>query len=183
MLTFRREKIKAAVEAKKPLTRSVVDERIAATRQKLEDAVKRKAFGDCGPLQDKLDELIALQTQLPTLDELKISIRDAEAAMSLAAQNRDFSGAAAAQKKLDDCRKKLAETLESEEEIKPKDEEAVDDKRKNASGYNSRAELESDIAALSLKLEKAVDAKNFAQASSLQAKIDEKQALRIYHPR
>jgi hypothetical protein len=183
MLAFYREKVKAAVEAKRPLTRSVVDEKIATTRQQLEDAVKRKAFVDCGPLQDKLDGLIALQSQLPTVDELKKSILDAEAAMSLAAQNRNFSGAAAAQKTLDDCRNKLAEALEGEEEVNSDGDEAIQDQGKSTCGYNSRAELESDIAALSLKLEKAVDSKNFAQASNLQAKIDEKQSLRKYLPR
>jgi hypothetical protein len=127
MLAFYREKVKAAVEAKRPLTRSVVDEKIATTRQQLEDAVKRKAFVDCGPLQDKLDGLIALQSQLPTVDELKKSILDAEAAMSLAAQNRNFSGAAAAQKTLDDCRNKLAEALEGEEEVNSDGDEAIQD--------------------------------------------------------
>lgn len=150
-------------------------------RTELEDAVKRKAFSECGPLQDKLDELTALQATLPTINELKSAIRDAEAAMTQAAKDRDFAGAAAAQKELDQSRRRLSEVFEAEDQAN--DERNSSKEEEVSCGYNSRAELEVDISALIAKLDNAVKAKNFGQASSLQMKIDEKQALRELLPR
>lgn len=182
-LTLCRETIKAAVEAKKPITRSVIDGKISVVKAEFEDAVKRKAFAECGPLQDKLDELTTLQASLPTIEELKSAIKDAEAAMTLSAKNRDFAGAAAAQKQLDQSRLRLAEALEAEDQVQSEEEINEKEKIERTCGYKSRADLESDIAALTAKLESAVSVKNFEQASSLQLKIDEKQALREFLPR
>ncbi len=52
--------LKEAMESKRPLTRSVLESRISEVQFLLEDAVSRKAFIECAPLQEKLDKLIIL---------------------------------------------------------------------------------------------------------------------------
>lgn len=105
--------------------------------------------------------------------------------MALAARNRDFAGAANAQGKVDNAKRRLAEALEAEEEdLEIEGTETKDSTEEaNLCGYESRAQLESDIADLMVQIEKAVDTKNFSKASKLQDALAEKEKIRIYFPR
>ena len=155
-------------------------------QNQFEDAVSRKAFAECGPLQDRLDELTKKQAELPTVEELRESLRNAEASMALAARNRDFAGAASAKAKVDAAKKRLSEALEAEEEEDTDDTEGEvhgGDGAPNASGYGSRSELEADIAKLSVQIENAVNAKNFTKASMLQDALADKENIRRLFPR
>jgi hypothetical protein len=93
------------------LTRAAVDEQIASVKTELEAAVKRLAFEECGPLQDRLDELTAKQAELPTVDKLRAPVVVAETSMSVAAKNRDFASAAAAQANIAEAKKRLSDTI------------------------------------------------------------------------
>ena len=94
---FHRAPLKEALESKRPLTRSVLESRIAEVQALLDDAVARKAFQECAPLQDKLEALAKKRADLPTIEELKEAVRLAEQEVSNAASRRDFTGAASAQ--------------------------------------------------------------------------------------
>jgi hypothetical protein len=63
----------------------------------LDDAVSRKAYQECAPLQEKLDNLIKMRLELPTIDELEEAVRKAENDVAEAAARRDFKGAASYQ--------------------------------------------------------------------------------------
>lgn len=139
--------MKAAVEAKRPLTRAVLDAKIEEVNSKLEDAIQRKAFTECGPLQETLEELTSKRAELPTAEELRQVVRVAEEAVALAAKNKDFSGAATAQTKLDECRQRLEEALASGNGEGSDDD--MDEKENNILGFESRAQLEQAITALS----------------------------------
>lgn len=143
--------------------------------------MKRKAFAECGPLQDKLEELTKRQAELPTIDELRDAVSAAEAAMSQAAQKRDFAGAAVAQSKIDEAKKRLmmALAMESDED---ETEQPLDSKQNIVSGCESRAQLESDIADISAQIDTAIGAKDFVRASTLQNKLQDKENLRKFFP-
>ena len=46
------------LETKRPLTRSVLEKRIAVAEEKVAEALARKEYEACAPLQKKVDELI-----------------------------------------------------------------------------------------------------------------------------
>jgi signal-transduction protein with cAMP-binding, CBS, and nucleotidyltransferase domain len=175
------DSLKEAVEAKRPLTRAVLDTHISEAQNQLEDAVKRKAFAECGPLQDKLEELTRKLADLPTVDELREFVKSAEAAVALAAKNRDFAGAAAGQTRLDEARQRLADTLAAEEDGDDTDS-PVDVKENVSYGFDSRAELEAAISDDTKQVKEAIHAKDFAKASSLQQALEEREALRQFFP-
>lgn len=173
--------INNAIESKRPVTRAIVDEKIAAITKELENAVKRKAFSECGPLQDRLEELKNKQAELPTIDELRETVTAAEAAMSLAAKNRDFAEAAEAQAKIDAAKKRLIEALVADnEEIES--EQPIKNKEDDPSGFESRAQLESEITDISAQIDCAISGKDFGKASVLQKTLERKESLRKFFP-
>lgn len=92
-----REPLKNALESKRPLTRSVLETRISDIQSQIDEAVSRKAYQECAPLQSKLDSLIKKRKDLPTMDELMIAVKNAEKDVADAALRRDFKGAASYQ--------------------------------------------------------------------------------------
>ena len=92
-----REPLKEALESKRPLTRSVLESRISEIQSRIDDAVARKDFTECAPLQAKLDSLMKKRKDLPTIDELKDAVKKAEKDVADAAARRDFKGAASYQ--------------------------------------------------------------------------------------
>ena len=99
--------LKEALESKRPLTRTVLESRISEVQALLDDAVSRKAFTECAPLQEKMEKLVQKRAGLPTLDELKEAVRLAEKDVADAAARRDFTGAASAQAALDKANERL----------------------------------------------------------------------------
>jgi CBS domain-containing protein len=176
-----RDLLKEAVEAKRPLTRAVLDAKITEFQNQLEDAVKRKAFAECGPLQDELEDLTSKREDLPTIDELREFVKNAEAAVALSAKNRDFAGAAAAQTRIDEARQRLADTLAAEEGD-DETESPADEKESVTHGFESRSELEEAISDLTKQIKEAIHAKHFAEASSLQKTLEEREGLRQFFP-
>jgi hypothetical protein len=145
---IRSESLKAAVDAKRPLTRAVLDAKIKEVNSKLEGAIQRKAFTECGPLQDTLEELTIKRAELPTTEELRQKVFVAEEAVALAAKNKDFSAAALAQTKLDECLRRLEQALATGDGEESSEEE-MDEKENHILGFESRAQLEQAITALS----------------------------------
>ena len=171
--------MKLATNAKRPLTRAVLDEQICEVQRSLDDAVSRKAFAECGPLQIKLEELSAKRAELPSIDELRQFVVDAEEAVARAAKNRDFAEAATAQVAVVDAKKKLADALAAQDE----DEEVdSDDKENSMFGFDSRAQLEADLVEIGLQIKQAIDDKDFKKASLLQKMYEERESLRKLFP-
>ena len=119
------------------MTRAVVDQRIAEVQRQIDDAVSRKAYTECGPLQEKLDELAQKQADLPTIAELREAVVSAESKVEEAAKNRDFAGAASGQALITAAKERLAEALaadtETDEEETPTD--LADEKENTMFGY------------------------------------------------
>eukprot|EP00546_Thalassionema_frauenfeldii_P018291 CAMPEP_0178895794 /NCGR_PEP_ID=MMETSP0786-20121207/788_1 /TAXON_ID=186022 /ORGANISM="Thalassionema frauenfeldii, Strain CCMP 1798" /LENGTH=196 /DNA_ID=CAMNT_0020566071 /DNA_START=225 /DNA_END=812 /DNA_ORIENTATION=+ len=76
------EILKAEVEKKRPLTRTWLEEQISEVQSKLDDAVSRKAYPECGPLQEELASLQEKRNLVPTLEELKERIEQAQGAVA-----------------------------------------------------------------------------------------------------
>jgi len=174
------------LESKRPLTRSVLEARIAKAENEVAEALERKEYEACGLLQTKIDELIAKRQDFPTVQELKDNVAAAEAAVAAAAANRDFSGAASAQSSVDKAKRSLQDALENEK-VSDGDEEVeklTDDKEKEAEGdgIESRAQLELKISWLRKSVEEAISSKDFAKASLIQSDLDKKEALRKFFP-
>jgi CBS domain-containing protein len=169
--------LKDAVEKKHPITRAMIDTKIDEVNTALESAVEKKAFHECDSLQANLDELIRQQQDLPTVDELREQVRLAEGAVADAAKNKDFSGAAEAQSRLEDYRKRLENALAAEAGDESESEEAG-----NVLGFDSRAQLEIAIKEMSKEVKSAIASKDFAKASVLQQSLDEREGLRKYFP-
>jgi CBS domain-containing protein len=146
-------------------------------QRELDGAVNRKAYSECAPLQEKLDELIAKRSEMPTIDELRQAVRDLEDMVAQAAKSKDYVGAAKGQNRLDDARNRLADVLAAD----GADDDEADDKE-NLFGFESRAQLELEISDLSVQIKKAVESKNFTKASSLQHVLDERERLRKLFP-
>ena len=161
------------MESKRPLTRSVLESRISEVQFLLDDAVSRKAFIECAPLQEKLDKLIRQRVDLPTIDEMKEAVRLAEKGVADAASRRDFARAASAQAALDKANEKLEETMRSEGMDKGNSK-----KNGNDSRFQSRADLESAIAEAAKNIDDAIAKKEFSKATKFQADIEELESLR-----
>jgi signal-transduction protein with cAMP-binding, CBS, and nucleotidyltransferase domain len=160
------------MESKRPLTRSVLELRISEVQSLLDDAVSRKAFTDCAPLQDKLESLIRKRNDLPTINELKEAVRLAEVGVANAAARRDFAGAATAQVTLDKANERLKDTLQSEGD--------VDD---SSSGkFSSRADLEIAISEVTKEIDSAIAKKEFNTATKYQAELEVLEGLRVTLP-
>jgi len=168
--------LKEALESKRPLTRSVLEARISEVQCMLDDAVSRKAYQECAPLQEKLDNLIKKRLDLPTIDELEEAVRKAENDVAEAAARRDFKGAASYQEALDNAIRRLEDAKHAEPnptESAETNEEACPNTR-----FNSRADLELAIKEASEKVNDAISTKQFDKASIYQAELDELENLR-----
>mmetsp|Transcript_29118 Transcript_29118/g.58488 ORF Transcript_29118/g.58488 Transcript_29118/m.58488 type:complete len:1958 (-) Transcript_29118:922-6795(-) len=162
--------LKEALELKRPLTRSVLESRISEVQILLDDAVARKNFQECAPLQDKLEGLVKQRADLPTIEELKEAVRLAEQEVSNAAARRDFTGAASAQSALDKANDRLEEAMGSEGD---------DEKEDSApSRFQSRADLECAITEVSKRIDDAIAKKEFNKATENQTELDELEKLR-----
>jgi CBS domain-containing protein len=174
LFVYNSEALTIAIESKKPLTRAVLESRILELHRKLDDAVLRHAFSECGTLQDELDDLIAKRVELPTIQELQELIQSLEVEIALAAKIRDFPGAALGQARLEETRNRLSDLMSEDGEAN-----FIGD---NIAGVGSRAELESEIFELSKQVKAALASKNYMQASSFQQLLDERESLRSYFP-
>ena len=65
------------------MTRKLLDSMINEVQVDLDDAVSRKAYSECAPLQQKLDELFEKRKSFPTIDELQEAVKKAEEAVKL----------------------------------------------------------------------------------------------------
>jgi len=169
--------LKEALESKRPLTRSVLESRVSEVQSLLDDAVSRKAFAECAPLQSKLDALVRKRVDLPTIDELKEGVRLAEQHVSDMATRRDFAGAAEAQASLDKANERLEDALRSEGTD-------IGDK-KSAGGnsrFQSRSDLETAISEVTSKINDAIAKKSFSKATKYQTELDELESLRSTLP-
>jgi NCAIR mutase (PurE)-related protein len=75
-LEKRIERIKEAVETKRPMTRRLLEEMITEVQSQLDDAIQRKSYEECGPLQAKLEDLTSKRIDLPTMEELQKTIEE-----------------------------------------------------------------------------------------------------------
>jgi hypothetical protein len=201
-ITINRGPLKEALEKKRPLTRSVLEARIDELQTLLDDAVARKAFQECAPLQDKLERLARKRNDLPTLDELKEAVHKAEQDVADAAARRDFAGAgkkllsllltwsciqfnlspsphyhvaASLQAALDNAIQRLKDAAQAENISVDIDspQQIVPDSR-----FQSRAELEVAITETSRSVQDAIAKKQFNEATRYQTELDELEALR-----
>ncbi|CAB9513362.1 Unconventional myosin [Seminavis robusta] len=180
------DEVKEVLEAKRPLTRAVLEERIAQAEKDFSEALSRKEYAACDPLQQQINELKAKREMLPTLQELKDGLRAAEEAVALAASKRDFSGAAEAQAAVDTAKRRLEEAMANENETDGEDE-AGEPKAGEAGdfeidGVKSRAQLEEQISELHKSIDSAINAKDFKTASSLQQTLESKESFRKFFP-
>jgi len=170
-----------AVESKRPRTRSLLEADIADVEQSLDDALQRKAYEECGPLQEKLESLVAQRADLPTINELREQLNQVEKEVAEAAERRDFAAAAAGQARIDEAKARLEDALTAE----AANDEASEGDEVHAevdSGFTCRADLEAAISDLQEKVKRAIEAKDFAGASSLQSTLDEIERLRERFP-
>ena len=156
---------------KRPLTRSVLERRISEVQTLLDDAVARKAFQECAPLQDKLEGLVKQRADLPTIEELREAVRLAEEEVANAAARRDFTGAATAQAALDKANERLEDAMVSEGDD-AKEEDSTPCK------FQSRADLEEAITEVSKRINNAIEKKEFNKATEYQTELDELEKLR-----
>lgn len=182
-----RDPLKEALESKRPLTRSVLESRIEEVQKDLDEALSRKAYTMCGPLQEKLESLVKMRADIPTIEELRDAVRQAEEAVACAAKKRDFSAAASGQVRIDEARRQLkaamdAEGLCGDECTDDPLTDIADDINNVAYGITCRADLEKEIESLNLQIRDAIELKDFTTASSLQPALDEREALREFFP-
>jgi CBS domain-containing protein len=179
-LLYFSDKIKLAMESKKPITRASIAKEIGSIKQEMENAIRAKDFTKCGPLQDKIDELLQKQTEIPSLEQLRDAVTAAEEKMSQAADIRDFQGAVEAQKLLDIAKRKLAEAL-AEEELVGDTCDLVQRDIVPTQGM-TRSQLEADITDIWAKITDAITEKDFSKANNLQKELEEKESLRSVYP-
>ena len=170
--------LEQAVEAKRPITRAILDAQIDEINAQLDELASKKAYNECAPLQEKLEVLLAKREEFPSEEELRAKIVKAEEAVALAAKNKDFASAAERQMELDAARQRLEDFLEAERvgSESPKDESG------DIMGFESRAQLEEEIKDLSKQVQLAISSKDFSKASALQQSLDEKEGLRKFFP-
>lgn len=168
--------INEAIERKKPITRASIDEQVSVLKAELEDCVKRLAFDECGPLQDKLEELTLKQADLPTINELRAAVTNAENAMANAARNRDFAGAAVAQSDVEKAKQRLLDNLAAD------DDEAARAKEEHHKGILSRSDLETRIADIVAKLDAMTIANDLSTVTTWRVKLQEYEGLRNEFP-
>ena len=178
--------LKEAMEGKRPMTRNILDKQINEIQEKLDDAVARKAYTECAPLQVELKALILKKDDYPTIEELKKNLAEAEANVISAAERRDFSVAVKRQKAVDDAKKRLNETLAAEGLDDKLDSTNMELQFSNEDNkhivFTCRRELEIEIENVKGQIENAILQKEFQNASSTQEKLNELESLRCTYP-
>ncbi len=182
-LEKRVERVTVAVEAKRPMTRRLLEEMITEVELQLEDAVLRKSYEECGPLQAQLNELTSKRGDLPTMEELEKAVKDEEAMVAAAISKRDFVSAAQGQERIAAAKKKMEDAIAAEAAIATElDSAEAGLPLGENSGFTCRAELDQEINSVNVDIEAAIDCKDFTRASSLQGKLDELEKLRPFFP-
>ena len=182
-LEKRIEAISGAVDAKRPMTRRSLEETISEVELQLDDAVQRKSYEECGPLQARLDELTSKRADLPTMEELEIAVKHEEAMVAAAIARRDFANAAQGQERITAAKKKMEDAIAAEAAIAAEKDSAESELSPSEScGFTCRAELEHEITSVNMDIDKAIEGKEFTKASSLQDKLDELEKLRPFFP-
>lgn len=170
-----------ALEEKRPLTRSLIDSMIEEVEKELEEAVAKKDYSSCPPLQQRLDELNKKKEEYPTIQELRQKLEDIAKAVDDAAANRDFAGAAARQAAVDHAKRRL-ETALAVEGIASEDDAAedlvVEETEESPMPFSSRSELEDKIKSIKMEVDKAITEKDFKTASAHQEALNELECYR-----
>eukprot|EP00957_Ditylum_brightwellii_P173534 13212130-Ditylum_brightwellii.AAC.1 len=183
--------LKEAIESKRPMTRTLLESMIAEVEKDIDDALARKAYTECAPLQQKLEELIQKRSGLPTISELEAAVKKAEQDIADAASRRDFAGAVMGQTALDDAKQRLEEAMIAEGLIADDDEhdketsdddESKKDENKKDDRFSSRAEIDAEISRLKKEMDDAISNKDFKKASSVQECLDEIEPMKELFP-
>eukprot|EP00979_Chaetoceros_neogracilis_P002461 scaffold430_cov234-Chaetoceros_neogracile.AAC.9 len=184
-LEKRIDPLKEAMEKKRPITRALIDKLIAETEEQLGEAVAKKDYVSCPPLQQKLDELNKKRKNYPTIDELRQNLKNAQLAVDEAAAQRDYSGAAVRQAAVDEAKNRLENALfvegkmaEPQEESQGEEEGSEDDIRI----IISRSDLETQICTKKNEVDSAIASKDFAHASLCQDELDKLEIHRQDYP-
>lgn len=189
----------AAIERKRPLTRTLLEKKIENIQLSLDQAMQRKDFTACSELQDQLESLIVQRHDLPTVSELREMIRLMESEIAVAAKNRDFESAADGQNRLTDAKRLLEEGLAADAVENGNDAPAIQEQGVGNSAekevveavlmiggnevtIESRFDLDKMISQVSSSLSKAVAAKDFKSANELQTIVDKMTGLRSSFP-
>ena len=180
LFSFFSVSIKDAIEAKRPMTRSLLEQKIESAQKELDDAVERKAFHECESLQEKLERLIAMRPDLPTITELRQAVQVIEADVELAVRNRDFAVAASKQSGLEKARRQLTDALAADGTNGGAADQTGN--QQSSFGFESRAQLEQEISELSIQIDAAIASRDFVKASSLQHVMEEREKLRPLFP-
>ena len=167
-------------EQKRPLTRTLLEVRIAEAQIELNTALEKKAYLECGPLQEKLETLKGKRPELPTIDELREALSIVETEVAAAVESRDFVAAAAGQTRINLAKTKLDIAIATERPVS--DFDLVNIPENSTSRFDSRADLEIEISGLSRKIKSAIDAKDFKLATELQHSMDQSESLRSEYP-
>ena len=174
------------MESKRPRTRAVLESQIAEVQKDLDDALERKAYEECAPLQEKLEALVLQRSDLPTIEELKEKLQEVEADVAAAAERRDYSAAAAGQARIDEAKMRLEQAIAAEasagDQVSSEEDEAAQSESSTMGGFTCRADLELAIFDVNAKIKAAIESKDFTGASSLQATLDDRERLRQYFP-
>ncbi|GMH49336.1 hypothetical protein TrVE_jg1382, partial [Triparma verrucosa] len=176
--------LREVVEARRPMTRGLLEKLIVEVQGELEDAVKNKRFADCGPLQAKLDGLLVKRDELPTIAELEAKVKAGEEEVAAKSKARDFAGAAAAQKAADVWLSKLKRVKTDEAKVAAEMgansvEEKKEEEEAPVSGkFSSRCELEIEISTFVKEVADAVADKKFQLANEKQEELSNLEGLR-----
>ena len=172
--------LKEVAEIKRPLTRALLEEKIARAQLSLDSALERKAYAECGPLQAEIECLKGKRSQLPTIDELRQVLSNIETEIAVFIESRNFVAAAEGQTRIDEAKRKLEDAIVAEK-IEP--EIGDDDANyRQVNLFNSRTELEMELSDLSMKIKSAIDSKDFKLASELQVSFEQTEVLRKEYP-
>jgi len=178
-------RLKEVLEAKRPLSRSIIEQVIMDTQRDIDDSLSRKDFKGCAALQEKMEIWVLKRQEYPTLQELEDAVTKAEEELKAAISRRDFTGAASFQLNLDGARLKLLEMQLAEDagNLNTCEESHVNDHEiKGSITFSSREELECAITSHIQEMETAITEKEFAKASELHTKVVELESLRPYYP-
>ena len=182
------------------MTRGLLEKEILLVQKLLDGAVEQRQFTECGPLQEKLDALVAKRVGLPTILDLEADVTKIEELVLLATSARDYKNAGAHQKELEAAKHTLesarriekmisdeeramnefVDALEEEIDEKSAVEEVQGNKGGEVSDCGSRAELEIKISTLTKQVDKFVTEKKFKDADEIQLALGELENLRTH---
>lgn len=167
------------------MTRRRLEAKITEVQKMLDDAISLKDYKAAGPFHDEVQRLTDLRKEYPTLEELKLSVSHAEEAVAIAARKRDFANAASLQAEVDEAKRRFDTAILDEDwndECSKKHQATATMLNLDIDGFESRADLEDEIASLHTKIEEAIAKKDFKSASEFQSKVDEREKLRSFFP-